>query len=63
MRFNVDRMGEQYQDVSLSWLASITTEPELDRVAELEIGERIRFKRAFTGPVGYTRSLEVIRIK
>lgn len=62
MRFNVDRMGEYYQDVNMSWLASITTAAEFGQIQRLKVGERISFMRPVTGSVGAQRKLEVVRV-
>lgn len=62
MKFNVNRMGEQHQDVTSGWLASIVTVGEMRQIKALPVGGQVSFKRAFSGPVGYTRPLVVERV-
>lgn len=49
-RFNVNRLGEQYQDVTLGWLESIVTVPEYEQIKMLRQGQMLRLKRSFAHP-------------
>ena len=51
MKFDVNRMGEQYVGVNDHWVMSIVSGTEWRRIEKLKVGESITFKRDVTGPL------------
>lgn len=61
MRFTVNRMGEQYADVTLGWLASIVSMAEYERIRKMKVGDKISYSRVATAPAGKPLPLEIER--